>query len=147
MDGYLILSNAFSVSVNIITSLVFTLFLWWIMLVYFHILNQPCIPGMSSLWLWYFSFFSNIAWFIYSCFIADFFFFFCLFAFSRAAPVAYGDSQIRGIIGAVATRATATWDPSHVCILHQSSQQCWILNPLSKARDRTGNPMVPSRIC
>ena len=26
-------------------------------------------------------------------------FFFCLFAFSRAAPVAYGDSQARGLIG------------------------------------------------
>ena len=28
---------------------------------------------------------------------------FCLFAFSRAAPEAYGDSQARGLIGAVAT--------------------------------------------
>ena len=31
------------------------------------------------------------------------YFFFCLFAFSRAAPAAYGDSQARGPIGAVAT--------------------------------------------
>ena len=30
-------------------------------------------------------------------------FFFCLFAFSRAAFMAYGDSQARGQIGAVAT--------------------------------------------
>ena len=29
--------------------------------------------------------------------------FFCLFAFSRAAPTAYGGSQARGRIGAVAT--------------------------------------------
>ena len=35
------------------------------------------------------------------------------------------------------TTATATQDPSHVCDLHQSSQQCRILNPLSKARDQT----------
>ena len=28
---------------------------------------------------------------------------FCLFAFSRAAPMAYGGSQPRGLIGAVAT--------------------------------------------
>ena len=28
-------------------------------------------------------------------------------------------------------------DPSHVCKLHHSSRQCWILNPPSKARDRT----------
>ena len=29
--------------------------------------------------------------------------YFCLFAFSRATPVAYGGSQARGLIGAVAT--------------------------------------------
>ena len=34
-------------------------------------------------------------------------------------------------------RATATSDPSHVCDLHHSSWQRWILNPLSKARDQT----------
>ena len=33
--------------------------------------------------------------------------------------------------------ATATLDPSHVCGLQCSSQQCRILNPLSKARVRT----------
>ena len=33
--------------------------------------------------------------------------------------------------------ATATPDPSHICNLHYSSQQCHILNPLSKARDQT----------
>ena len=33
----------------------------------------------------------------------SFFFFICLFAFSRADPMAYGDSQARGLIGAVAT--------------------------------------------
>ena len=42
--------------------------------------------------------------------------------------------------------AIATQDPSHVFNLHHSSQQCQILNPLSTARDRTGNLMVPSRI-
>ena len=31
------------------------------------------------------------------------FYFFCLFAFSRAAPVAHGDSQARGLIRAVAS--------------------------------------------
>ena len=43
--------------------------------------------------------------------------------------------------------ATAMLDPSHVCDLHHSSQQRRILNPLSKARDRTHNLIVPSRIC
>ena len=32
-----------------------------------------------------------------------FFFFFCLFATSWAAPLAYGGSQARGLIGAIAT--------------------------------------------
>ena len=31
--------------------------------------------------------------------------------------------------------ATATHNPSYVCNLHHSSWQCWILNPLSKARN------------
>ena len=35
------------------------------------------------------------------------------------------------------TTATATWDLSHICDLHLSSRQRWILNPLSGARDRT----------
>ena len=33
--------------------------------------------------------------------------------------------------------ATAMPDPSHICDLHHSSQQCQILNPLSKAKNRT----------
>ena len=33
--------------------------------------------------------------------------------------------------------AIVTVDLSHVCNLHHSSQQHWILNPLSEARDRT----------
>ena len=35
------------------------------------------------------------------------------------------------------TIATATPDPSCICDLHHSLRQCQILNPLSKARDRT----------
>ena len=42
--------------------------------------------------------------------------------------------------------APAMQDPSHVCDLHYSSQQCQILNPLNKARDQTHNLMVPSWI-
>ena len=44
------------------------------------------------------------------------------------------------------TTATATQDLSHVCDLHHCSQQSQILNPLSEARDRTCNLMVPSWI-
>ena len=35
-------------------------------------------------------------------------------------------------------------DLSHLCDLHRSSQQRWILNPLSEARDRTYNLMDAS---
>ena len=45
------------------------------------------------------------------------------------------------------TTATATWDPSHVCDLHHSSQQCRILNPLSEARDQTCVLVGTSEIC
>ena len=73
--------------------------------------------------------------------------FFCLFVCSyRATPAAYGGSQARGLIGAVAAasaRATATRDPSWVCDLHHGSWQRRILNPLSQARDQTHNLMVP----
>ena len=62
------------------------------------------------------------------------FFIFCLFVFSGAAPVAYGGSQARGLIGAVAAG------------LRHSSWQCQILNPLCEARDQTWNLMVPHRI-
>ena len=33
------------------------------------------------------------------------------------------------------TAATVTWDPSRVCDLYHSSQQCQIPNPLSEAKD------------
>ena len=35
------------------------------------------------------------------------------------------------------TTDTATLDPSHICNLCSSLWQCWILNPLSEARDQT----------
>ena len=44
------------------------------------------------------------------------------------------------------TAATAIWDPSHVYNLHHSSRGHWILNPLSKARDRTCILMDPSLV-
>ena len=57
------------------------------------------------------------------------------FGLFRATPTAYGSSQARGGIEAVATG------------LHHSSQQCWILNPLSEARDRICILMDTSQIC
>jgi len=69
--------------------------------------------------------------------------FFFLF---RAALVAYGGSQARGPMRAVAAglhHSTAMPDLSQVCDLHRSSRQRRILNPLSEARDQIRNLMVP----
>ena len=43
------------------------------------------------------------------------------------------------------TIPTATSNPSHMWDLHCSLWQCWILNPLSKARDRTYTLMDTSQ--
>ena len=42
--------------------------------------------------------------------------------------------------------AMAMQDPSHVCTLHHSSQQGWILNPLGETRDGTWILMDTSRV-
>ena len=44
------------------------------------------------------------------------------------------------------TTATATQDLSHIFDLHHSSWQCWILNPLSQARDQTCILMDPDSL-
>ena len=42
------------------------------------------------------------------------------------------ESELQLLVTAI---ATATWDPSRVFDLHCSSQQHWVLNPLSEAGD------------
>ena len=61
-------------------------------------------------------------------------FIFVFLPFSWAAPTAYGVSQARDQIRAVATG------------LHHRSRQLWILNPLRKTRDRTCDLMVLNQI-
>ena len=64
-------------------------------------------------------------------------------------PWAYGSSQARDCIGAAAeayATAIAMLDLSHICDLFRSLQQCWILNPLSKAREQTHILMDTSRV-
>ena len=76
------------------------------------------------------------------------FFFFGLLSVFKAAPSAYGGCQARGLIGAVAAGLCQSHTtPDLSCDLHRSSWRRWILNPLSKARDRPSNPVDPSRIC
>ena len=74
-----------------------------------------------------------------------FFFFFCLY---RAAPLAYGGSQARGWIGAIASGLhhshNNTRSEPH---LWPVSQQRQILNPLSEARDGICVLMDTSQIC
>ena len=43
--------------------------------------------------------------------------------------------------------ATAMWDPSQVCDLQHSLQQCQILNPLSEARTQTHILMGINQAC
>ena len=80
----------------------------------------------------------------------NFNFFYCLFDFLRPHPqhmeVPRLGVQLE-LSPPAYTRATATQDPSRVCDLHHSSQQYWILNPLSKARDQTCVLMDASRHC
>ena len=74
---------------------------------------------------------------------------FYLFAFSRAAFMAYGDSQARGPIRAIAMSLCQSHSNSGSEPSLQSTPQLMAMpdvNPLSKARDRTHNPMVPSWI-
>ena len=68
--------------------------------------------------------------------------FFFLF---RVSPAAYGSSQARGWIGAVAanyTTATVTWNPRYVCDLQHGSRQHQILHPPEKP----GIKLTSSRI-
>ena len=78
-----------------------------------------------------------------------FFFFFSLFVFLGPHRRQMDVSRVGALLQlwppAFATD-TATPDPSCICSLHHSLQQCWILNPLSKARDWTSDLMVPSWI-
>ena len=85
--------------------------------------------------------------------ISTFYLFIYLFIFLfRFTLVAYRSSQARSQIGAtLLAYATATdtvaWNPSHICGLHHSSWQHWILNPLSEARDQTHILMDTGWVC
>ena len=63
--------------------------------------------------------------------------------------MAYGSSQLGlevELQPLAYTTATATQDLSRVCSLYHSTCKHWILNPLSKARDRTCVLMDASQI-
>ena len=77
-----------------------------------------------------------------------FFFFFYLFVLFRATPVAYGGSQVRGLIRAVAVGLRQSHSNARSEPHLQSTPQLMarILNPLSKVRDQTCILMDASQI-
>ena len=78
-----------------------------------------------------------------------FFFFFVFLLFLWATPSAYGGSQARGRIGAVAAGLHQSHSNAGSEPRLQPTPQLTATpdrNPPSKGRDRTRNLMVPSRI-
>ena len=103
-------------------------------------INSDCLQGMgkwiSSYSLWFFNLFIFIL-FVY-------FYFWGPKSGHMELPRLGLESKPQ--LPAYAT-ATATQDLSHVCDLYHRSPQCWVLNPLSEARNWTHNLMVTSWIC
>ena len=100
--------------------------------------------GFASL-LWKLSHADYINVMLFSLFYL-FYFYFLLF---RAPFVAYGGSQAKGQIRAIAAglaTATAMQNVSRICDLHYRSWQRQILNPLSEARDWNRYLRIPSQI-
>ena len=83
----------------------------------------------------------------YSQFFFFFFLVFCPFQGHTRSMRRFSGQGVKSELYPLAyNTATATRDLSLVCHLHHSSWQCCqILNPLSKARDRTHSLMVPSQ--
>ena len=85
-------------------------------------------------------------------FLFCFVLFFWFFGFSgphlwyMGVPRLGAESELQLPATATAT-AKVTEDPSCMCDLYRSSWQCWILNPLSRARDQTCVLRDTSRVC
>ena len=92
-----------------------------------------------------------LTWHMYQSPTCGSYYYYHYFLFLRAEGTAYESSQARGQTGAAAASLQqhgiiATWDLSCICNLYHSSRQHWILNPQSKARDRTSILMDTSRV-
>ena len=104
-------------------------------------------PSICLLWRNVYLGFLHIFWLDCLVFLLDFwpfFFFFLsfffLFFFFRAT-LGHMEVPRLGVQSELKppayNTATVTWDLNRVCDLHHNSQQCWILNPLSKVKDWT----------
>ena len=79
-----------------------------------------------------------------------FFFAFLLFAFCFLGPHSqHMEVPSLGVKSELQlpAYATTTATPSHICNLHLSSRQGWILDPRSQTRDQTRKLVVSSRLC
>ena len=86
----------------------------------------------------------DLSWFDLIYFFTFFFFLSFVFLWPRLQHMDVPRPEVESELHLPAyTTATAAPDLSCVCNLHHSSGQCWILNPLSEAEDRTLNLMVP----
>ena len=86
---------------------------------------------------------------LYSSLLSFFFFFFLSFVFCLCL-IAYGGFQARGLIRAIAAglRHSHSNTRSELCLRPTPElMETPDLNPLSEARNRTQNLMVPSQIC
>ena len=79
-------------------------------------------------------------------FVINILFYFILFYFIFLGPHLQPMEVPRLRFKSECSSATAMPVLSHICNPHHSSQQRWILNPLSEAKDQTSNLMVPSWI-
>ena len=66
--------------------------------------------------------------------------------FSRATSAACGDSPASGLIRAVAAHLLHSHSNARSELHLWPTWQCWILNPLSEARDQSHSLMIPSHI-
>ena len=88
----------------------------WVWGCFYHIIAPPTVLMWPPLCLLGYDLFFFLS-------FSFFFFFVVVVAISWAAPAAYGGSQARGRIRAVAAglhRSTATRDPSRICDLHHN---------------------------
>ena len=95
------------------------------MLIFIYIFNMLSLPKITIFLCLYIAVGGGLSFFVF---------------FFRATPTAYGSSQARGRIGAAVTslhhsHSSARSEP-HLQPT-PSLQQCWILSPMSRARDQT----------
>ena len=121
MNPTVIIKILMSVGLQCCSSLLFSLLIFC--LIFLPIFESRALTFPAIVSLGFFNF--------------NFFFFFCFLGpYLQHMEVPGLGIELELPMHTYAT-ATAMPDPSHVCDLHHSLQQCWILNLLSEFRDQT----------